>query len=113
MKWTGVSVEENAHLQRSALKLNHILGWLEKQLAASDISFVSGVVSMQDIFLAAHVRFVQAGPLGLELALNEYPKISSLLDRLDQRDSFRANPIWWWEPGVVGYEDDGTPVFDK
>ncbi|SRR6056297_552506 len=111
MKWTGVAVEENAHLQRSALKLNHILGWLEKQVVASADGFLSGVTSMQDIFLTAHVRFVQARPLGLEIALDEYPKISSLLDRLDQRDSFRANPIWWWEPGVIGYEDDGTPLF--
>lgn len=113
MTWTGVSVHENAHLERSAEKLNRILGWLEKQLATSDDGFVSGVVSMQDIFLAAHVRFVQARPLGLELALSACPKVSSLLDRLDQRESFQATPIRWWEPGVVGYGDDGTPVFDR
>ena len=34
-------------------------------------------------------------------------------ERLDERDSFKANPIWWWEPGIVGYKPDGTPVFCK
>lgn len=67
---------------------------------------------MQDIFLAAHVRFVQARPLGIELSLDRYEKIASLLSRLDERDSFKANPIRWWEPGIIGYEPDGTPVFE-
>ena len=68
---------------------------------------------MQDIFLAAHVRFVQARPLGIELRLDKYKKIKNLLARLDQRSSFKANPVFWWEPGVVGYEKDGTPIFEK
>ncbi len=66
---------------------------------------------MQDIFLAAHVRFAEARPLGIELGLERFGKVSALLDRLDERESFTANPIWWWEPGVVGYQSDGTPVF--
>ncbi|MCB1385749.1 MAG: hypothetical protein KDJ80_07390 [Nitratireductor sp.] len=67
---------------------------------------------MQDIFLVAHVRFVQARPLGVDLDLGPYPKITALLDRLDARASFKANPIWWWEPGVVGYQPDGTPIYE-
>ncbi|MEM1131006.1 MAG: glutathione S-transferase family protein [Pseudomonadota bacterium] len=113
MRWTGVAVEDNAHLQRSALKLSHILAWLEDQLGDTGTGFQPGSVSMQDIFLAAHVRFVEARPLGLDLGLDKYPKVSALLNRLDQRDSFVANPIWWWEPGVVGYTADGTPVFES
>ncbi|GIX14650.1 MAG: hypothetical protein KatS3mg118_2609 [Paracoccaceae bacterium] len=42
--------------------------------------------------------------------LDRFPRIAALLERLDERDSFRANPIWWWEPGVTGYEPDGTPI---
>ncbi|WP_170341973.1 glutathione S-transferase domain-containing protein [Ruegeria arenilitoris] len=112
MKWSGVGVDQNAHLQRSAEKLAHILGWLEDRLTGED-GFVPGYLSMQDIFLAAHVRFVQARPLGVDLKLDRYGKVSALLDRLDARDSFKANPIWWWEPGVVSYEPDGTPVYAK
>ena len=111
MKWTGVEIADNAHLQRSAEKLSHILSWLESQLDTVGNGFIAGCVSMQDIFLAAHVRFVQARPLGIDLGLQRYARLENLLDRLDDRSSFKANPIWWWEPGVIGYEADGTPVF--
>ena len=113
MTWTGVSVEGNAHLQRSAEKLTHILGWLEAQLEPSGAGFVPDHLSIQDIFLAAHVRFVQARPLGIELGLDRYERLSTLLQALDDRASFKANPIWWWEPGVIGYEQDGTPIYDR
>jgi glutathione S-transferase len=112
MKWTGIAIEGNAHLERSAQRLFHILGWLDGQLADQNSGFQPDCVSLQDIFLAAHVRFVQARPLGIAVDLGEYVKVAALLDRLDDRDSFKANPIWWWEPGVVGYEPDGTPIFD-
>ncbi|MGB5557586.1 MAG: glutathione S-transferase family protein [Paracoccaceae bacterium] len=114
MKWTGVGVSENAHLARSAEKLAHILQWLEDQLCSADSGFLPDCVSMQDIFLAAHVRFVQARPLGIDLHLSKYEKIEKLLQllqRLESRNSFKTIPIWWWEPGVVGYQPDGTPVF--
>ncbi|MBO6719728.1 MAG: glutathione S-transferase family protein [Rhizobiaceae bacterium] len=111
MKWSGISIEQNAHLRRSADKLSHILGWLENQLNDDGEGFLPRCVSMQDIFLAAHVRFVQARPLGIELGLSNYGKVAALLDRLDERESFKANPIWWWEPGVVGYQPDGTPIY--
>ena len=111
MKWSGVGIDQNTHLQRSAEKLFHMLGWLEDQLNDSSDGFFPDCVSMQDIFLASHIRFVQARPLGIDLNLPTYVKINSLLDRLDQRTSFLSEPIWWWEPGVVGYQTDGTPVF--
>ncbi|WP_204113798.1 glutathione S-transferase family protein [Shimia biformata] len=112
MTWTGVTVADNRHLQRSALKMMHILDWLEARLDDAETGFQPGTVSAQDIFFAAHVRFVQARPLGIALELDRVPKIRALLDRLDARASFVANPVWWWEPGVVGYEADGTPVFE-
>lgn len=113
MTWTGVDVHGNAHLARSAGKLTEILGWLENLLAGGGSGFQPDAVSVHDIFLAAHVRFVQARPLGIDLQLEKCRRVGMLLERLDGRPSFRANPIWWWEPGVVGYEPDGTPVFGE
>lgn len=110
MTWSGVGVGENAHLQRSTEKLKHILGWLEEKLDDHGGGFLPDCLSMQDVFLAAHVRFVQARPLGVDLELRRYKKVVRLLDSLDQRRSFKDNPIWWWEPGVIGYEEDGTPI---
>ena len=111
MTWTGVTVDKNAHLARSAERLTYILKWLEDQLADAENGFLPGYVSVQDIFLASHVRFVAARPIGIDLHLKNYPKISQLLDRLDERQSFKANPVWWWKPGVIGYQSDGTPIF--
>lgn len=111
MTWTGVGVAQNPHLQRSAAKLAQILGWLEDQLDDDEGGFVPGCVSIQDIFLAAHVRFVQARPLGVDLHVATYGKIDRLLAGLDARPSFVANPVYWWEPGVIGYAADGAPLF--
>jgi glutathione S-transferase len=113
MKWSGVEAANNAHISRSAEKLAHILGWLEGQIHQSAMGFMPDCISMQDIFLASHVRFVQARPLGIDLELPRYPKIEALLHQLDDRNSFSANPVWWWEPGVVGYRPDGTPVHNS
>jgi glutathione S-transferase len=113
MKWSGVDVTNNTHMKRSAEKLAHILGWLEDQLNDATGGFLPDCVSIQDIFLAAHVRFVQNRPLGVNLDLEQCPKLEALLSRLDDRESFKANPIWWWEPGVVGYQPDGTPIFQN
>lgn len=44
--------------------------------------------------------------------LDRFPRIAALLERLDERDSFKANLIWWWEPGITGFEPDGTPILD-
>jgi glutathione S-transferase len=113
LTWTGVMVDTNDHLARSAQRLTQILLWLEENLKEADGGFMAGCVSMQDIFLASHIRFVQARPLGIELQMSSYPKIESLLLSLDARASFQANPIWWWEPGVAGYASDGTPLFEE
>ena len=109
--WTGVGVDQNAHLHRSAEKLTQILGWLEEQLQDVENGFIPGCVSIHDIFIASHIRFVQARPLGVDLDTGDYEKIDSLLSRMDQRTSFRSNPVWWWEPGVISYEPDGTPIY--
>ncbi len=111
MTWTGVGVNHNAHLTRSAEKLGHILAWFEGQIGAPGEGFLPGCVSIHDIFLAAHVRLIQERPLGVDVGLDRFPRIAALLERLDERDSFRANPIWWREPGVTGYAPDGTPIF--
>ena len=111
MTWTGVTVDKNAHLARSADRLVYILKWLEDQLNDAENGFHPGYVSAQDIFLASHVRFVAARPIGIDLHLNNYPKISQLLDRLDERQSFKDTPVFWWKPGVIGYQPDGTPIF--
>ncbi len=112
MTWTGVTVNTNAHLDRSAQRLTFILSWLENQLADSKSGFQGDCVSMQDIFLASHVRFIAKRPIGIDLQLADYPKINALLDRLDERESFKAVPIWWWEPSVIGYEADGKPIYN-
>ena len=113
LKWSGVTIADNAHLQRSAEKLTYILDWLEAQFDGNGEGLLPGCVSMQDIFLAVHVRFVQARPLGIDLPMTKFESISALLQRLDERPSFKSNPIWWWEPGVVGYEADGKPIYKK
>ena len=53
-------------------------------------------------------------PIGLDPNFGDYPKIRALLGCLDERESFKRNPILWWEPGVVGYAEDGkTPIYEK
>ena len=113
MKWAGVSVTENAHLTRSADRLPHLMRWLEEQLPDEGSGFLPGCVSIQDIFLACHVRFAENRPIGLDPRASSHRKISALLSRLDGRPSFRANPIRWWEPGITGYEADGSPIYRR
>ena len=58
----------------------------------------------------------QGNPLALadwSMIWSELPKISALLDRLDERRSFAANPIWWWDPDVTGYSPSGEPLYDE
>ena len=113
MTWSGVSHADNAHLTRCAERLPHILAWLSDRLPSAGAGFIPGVVSVQDIFLACHLRFIENRPLGLDPELGGYPKIAALLARLDARESFKDTPILWWEPGVIGYADDGrTPIYE-
>ena len=66
----------------------------------------------QDVFLVCHLRFIANRPLGIDLGLEDFPRVSALIERLEARQSFRENPILWWEPGVVGYTDDERkPVY--
>lgn len=111
MRWAGVVVGDNSYLTRSADRLPHAMAWLEAQLPDARSGFLPDCVSVQDIFLACHLRFAENRPIGIDPRVSAYPKIAALLTRLDERASFRANPIWWWEPGVTGYEADGTPIY--
>lgn len=111
MKWAGVAIGDNAYLTRSAHRLPHVMKWLEDQLPDERSGFLPDSVSVQDIFLACHLRFAENRPIGLEPHISDYPRIAGLLSRLDQRSSFRINPIWWWEPGITGYQPDGTPIY--
>ena len=112
MTWTGVRVTANGHLDRCADRARAILAWLEDELTEDVPGFLPGLLSAQDIFLACHIRFVEARPIGLDLGLERLPGIASLLAALDQRESFRANPVWWWDEAVTGYAPDGRPLYD-
>jgi glutathione S-transferase len=111
MKWAGVAVTDNAYLTRAAHRLPHVMKWLEDQLPDDRSGFLPGCLAIQDIFLACHLRFAENRPIGIDPLVSDHPKIAALLSRLDERPSFRANPIWWWEPGVTGYQADGTPIY--
>jgi hypothetical protein len=38
--------------------------------------------------------------------------VKALLARMAARPSFEANPVLWWEPGVIGYGEGGrTPIY--
>jgi len=114
MHWSGIAHKENEYLTRCADRFEHLLPWLEERLTSESEGFYSGVVSIQDIFLTCHLRFIENRPLSLDPGLSLYPKIKSLVARMEMRQSFQINPILWWEPGVVGYAEDGkTPIFDN
>ncbi len=113
LQWAGVDVSGNAYLQRSSDRLPHVLGWLEDHLTDDTSGFLPGCLSLPDIFLACHIRFAENRPIGADSRAGDYPKISALLSRLDRRASFRNCPVWWWEPGVTGYENDGTPIYTQ
>ena len=110
LTWAGTPLAGNAHLVRSAERCEHILGWLEAELAAAGEGFMPGLLSVQDIFLECHLAFADKRPIGVTFDYAERPKIAALRQRLQARESFVANPIWWWDPTVTGYEADGTPI---
>ena len=113
MKWSGIAYTDNEFLTRSAERLPHLMRWFEDRLANEQQGFIEDCVSVQDIFLTCHLGFIANRPIGLDPELSKYPKIEAMVGRMDERASFRDNPILWWEPGVVGYAEDGkTPVFD-
>lgn len=114
MTWSGIAHSDNAYLARCADRLPHLMGWLEQQLSDEDQGFFKDEFSAQDVFLAAHLGFIANRPIGLDPKIDDHPKIEALVARAQIRASFQANPILWWEPGVVGYEEDGrTPIYSS
>lgn len=112
MKWTGLSHSDNEYLTRCADRLPLVLGWLDTRLKADDFGLLGSRLSAQDIFLCCHVDFAANRPLGLDIRIERYPLLQRLVQRVGERSSLRSNPIPWWEPGVVGYAEDGvTPIF--
>lgn len=110
MRWSGVRHHGNSHLTRCAERIGYLMGWLEEQINREGEGFFGKVVSVQDIFLTCHLRFIANRPLDLDIRLDAHPKIGALVDMMENRTSFRNNPVLWWEPGITGYEADGTPV---
>jgi glutathione S-transferase len=112
MKWGGTAVEESDYLTVCAEQFPYLLDWLEKQIPTKGEGFQPGFLSVQDIALGCHFGYILNRPIGIDSKLENFPKIQSLLDSLNQRESFRNNPILWWEPGVIGYAEDGvTPIY--
>jgi glutathione S-transferase len=112
MKWGGTSMEDSDYLAVCAQQLPYLLAWLEQQIAAPGAGFQAGLLSVQDIALGCHLGYILNRPIGIDPELARFPNIQHLLDRLKTRESFKNNPILWWEPGVVGYAQDGrTPVY--
>ena len=70
------------------------------------------MLSIQDVALGCHIGYIMNRPIGINPNLEQFPKIQSLVNLLNERESFKNNPILWWEPGVIGYAEDGvTPVY--
>ena len=112
MKWGGTSVEDSDYLAVCSEQFPYLLGWLEKQILSEGEGFQTGLLSIQDIALGCHFGYILNRPIGIDPKLENFPNIRSLIDYLNERESFKRNPILWWEPGVIGYAEDGvTPVY--
>ena len=113
MKWGGISIGDSEYLQRSAERFPHLFVWLERELVSNVEGFFPGCLSVQDIFFTCHVDFIENRPIDLEARLGDVPKLQALVERMRSRESVKNNPIYWWEPGVTRYEDDGTPIYQE
>ena len=112
MKWGGTAIEDSDYLTVCSEQFPYLLNWLETQIPSEGGGFQTGLLSVQDIALGCHFGYILNRPIGIDPRLENFPKIKCLLDRLNERKSFRNNPILWWEPGVVGYAEDGaTPIY--
>lgn len=109
LQWAGVRHESNAHLTRCAVRNDHVLDWCEGRIGRDD-GFMPGAVSAQDVLLACFCGFIEKRPLNLRWDSPARPKVRALVEQLQARASFIANPVLWWEPGIVGYQPDGTPI---
>lgn len=101
LQWSGVRHEDNGHASRCATRNQHLLDWLESQLVSPEDGFVPGVVSAQDVFLVCWCHFIDRRPLRLSWRAEHRPKTAALVDRLEQRPSFKQELALWWEPGVT------------
>jgi glutathione S-transferase len=112
MKWGGTVIGDSNYLTVCSEQFPYLLDWLEKQIPAAGEGFQPGLLSVQDIALGCHFGYILNRPIGIDPKPGNFPKIQSLFDCLNERESFRNNPILWWEPGVVGYAEDGvTPIY--
>ena len=101
LQWSGIRYEDNAHGTRCAIRNQHLLDWLEGEIASDEEGFVPGVISVQDVLLACWCQFIERRPLRLTWKDPQRPKIEALVARLGSRPSFREEPALWWEPGVT------------
>jgi len=114
MKWGGTSIDDSDYLTVCAEQFPYLLRWLENQIPAEGQGFQPGLLSIQDIALGCHFGYIMNRPIGIDPQLNKFPRIEILVNRLNERKSFKNNPILYWEPGVIGYAEDGvTPVYKK
>lgn len=113
MLWSGLPHTDNAHLTRCAVRLRYLMDWLEQRIDRKGEGFLPDVLSVQDVFLSCHLQYLEKRPLALDLDMSCYPKIGAMLARTSSRASLQNNPVLWWEPGVVGYESDGKPIFKR
>ncbi|MDP6720551.1 MAG: glutathione S-transferase family protein [Pirellulaceae bacterium] len=90
---TGVTFEDNIFLSRCAERISHILDWCEERLIGLDDGFYPGVVSIPDVRLACWLGFIDIRFPRLDWHGTSRPKIEALLQRLQGRQSFIANPI--------------------
>ena len=113
MKWGGTAIEESSYLTVCSEQFPYLLGWLENQIPKEGEGFQAELLSIQDIALGCHLGYIMNRPIGIDPQLQKYPKIESLINRLNDRESFQNHPILWWEPGVIGYAEDGmTPLYE-
>jgi len=112
MKWGGTLIGDSDYLTVCAEQFPYLLGWLEQQISVEGEGFQPGLLSIQDIALGCHMDYILNRPIGIDPKLNHFPKVQNLINRLSHRKSFKNNPILWWEPGVIGYAEDGvTPIY--
>ncbi|MCO5059882.1 MAG: hypothetical protein M9905_18810 [Rhizobiaceae bacterium] len=98
MTWTGVRVTANGHLDRCADRAG--LAWLESRLSEDVPGCLPGLLAGTSSLRAAASALSRRGA-GLDLGLRAPPGIALLLAALDRRESFLANPVWWWDEGPV------------
>ncbi len=112
LRWSGVGLE-NGFVARNVERVDHLLDWCEEVIrdAGDGRGFVPGILSVQDIFLASALSFAENRPIGIDWRSRQRDRVGALVDRLERRQSFIANPVRWWEPGVTGYRPDGTPTY--